>query len=221
MYPVKDYQTTSTNFADPILGAFFGLHLGVDFPVDVGTEVFAPVSGKIRAVQNTPDVGLLIELEGDDGYYHRFLHLSRQDVYLGQRVEKGARIALSGDSGSTSTGAHLHWDIRKPSVWNESFDNYINPKEYAKGENEMIDTDDKAIDLFVAVLHETAETITEEAIASIKWQPYATVIPALINYPKWRDQNDKLVAYDALLQSKTSGLTEGQLKVIKALKEVF
>lgn len=219
MYPVKDYQTTSTNFADPILGSFFGRHLGLDFPVGVGTEVYAPVSGRIRAVQNTPDVGLLIELAGDDGYYHRFLHLSRQDVFLNQRVEKGQLIALSGDSGSMSDGAHLHWDIRKPSIWNESFENYIDPKEYVKGDD-MIDTDDKAVDLLVAVLHETAESISKEAIASIKWQPYATVIPVLINYSKWRDQNDKLVAYDSLLKSKTS-LTPEQLKAIKSLKEVF
>jgi hypothetical protein len=142
MYPVKEYKNISTEFGEPVLGSYFGRHLGLDFPVGIGTEVFAPVGGRIRSVQSTPDVGLLIELDGDDGYYHRFLHLSRQDVYLGQRVEKGQRIALSGSSGSASTGPHLHWDIRKPSIWSDSFDNYIDPKQYVKGQDMPITAQD-------------------------------------------------------------------------------
>ena len=83
---------------------------------------------------------------------------------------------------------------------------------------EMIDTDQKAMDLLRLGLHDTTEDFTQEAIDSIKGQPYSAVVPALIQYPKWKQQNDWLVAFPQLqAQAAAGSLTKDQ--VIAFLQE--
>jgi hypothetical protein len=114
---------------------------------------------------------------------------------------------------------HMHISVNNvdaddPTPWNLN-----------KGADDMIDTDDKARDVFLAVFHDPGNTVSQEAINSIRGQSYATVIPALTKYAKWHDQNDKLVAYNGLEASKASGtLTDGQkkgLEALEALKEAL
>lgn len=153
--PLDTYSWVSSRHGDPVAGSRFGKHLGVDLACAVGTVVYAPVAGVIRSVTTTAQVGKQIELAGDDGRYHRFLHLSSQDVLAGQRVKEGQRIGLSGNTGSSSTGAHLHWDIRKPSGWADSYSNYANPA--------------TLVDLPVSLVNKPSQggdsvTLTEEAV---------------------------------------------------------
>lgn len=139
--PLDTYTKISTHYADPVPGSFFGKHLGTDYAVAIGAPVYMPASGTVRSVLTTYDVGKQIEVSGDDGYYYRFLHLSRQDVAVGQNLAEGQLIGLSGDTGAGSTGPHLHLDIRKPSVWSAAFSNYIDPEQYLKGsekEHDMV-----------------------------------------------------------------------------------
>jgi murein DD-endopeptidase MepM/ murein hydrolase activator NlpD len=123
--PLDHYTKITTYHGDAVRGSKFGKHLGTDYATPVGTPVVAPVSGVIRSVTTTPLIGKQIELEGDDGMYHRFAHLSAQHVVVGQRVSEGNWLGLSGNTGSSSTGPHCHWDTRKPSAWDASFSNYI------------------------------------------------------------------------------------------------
>ena len=44
------------------------------------------------------------------GFSSNFLHLSRIDVTLGQRVEQGQVIAAVGSTGRAN-GPHLHWGM--------------------------------------------------------------------------------------------------------------
>jgi len=101
----------------------FGRHLGYDYSLVVGIPVYAPEAGTIRMVNFSTVVGNQIEL-GSSGYYHRFLHLSRTNVKVGQVVKEGALIGWSGNTGKT-TGPHLHHDVRVPSAWNASFGNFV------------------------------------------------------------------------------------------------
>lgn len=128
-YPLNGSPTVTTKYMQPGLGSL-GKHLGIDYGVATGTPVFAPVSGVVRDLKNTSGPGSggkSIELAGDDGHWHRFLHLSEQMVVVGQRGAEGQQIARSGATGDV-TGPHLHWDVRKANTaWNDSLDNYLNP----------------------------------------------------------------------------------------------
>lgn len=108
-------------------GSYFKRHIGTDFRASVGTAVYAPIGGTIRRASTSSSGNKIIELAGNDGRWHRFLHLSGFSVSAGQKVSEGQLIGRSGNTGGVI--AHLHWDIRKANTeWNASFSNYYNPE---------------------------------------------------------------------------------------------
>ncbi len=85
-------------------------HKGVDFGMPVGTPIYSTGDGVITRVKNHPYAGKYIEIRHDGRYLTRYLHLHRITVKRGQKVKRGERIALSGNTGR-STGPHLHYEI--------------------------------------------------------------------------------------------------------------
>ncbi|WP_183383399.1 peptidoglycan DD-metalloendopeptidase family protein [Halomonas stenophila] len=85
-------------------------HKGTDFAMPSGTPVTAPADGRVEKVGNHPAAGRYIVVRHDNGYKTRYLHLSRPMVNRGDRVTRGERIALSGNTGR-STGPHLHYEV--------------------------------------------------------------------------------------------------------------
>ncbi len=85
-------------------------HNGTDFPLPIGTPILAPADGVVTRIENHPFAGKYIEIQHFGGYKTRYLHLSRFNVQRGQRVTRGQRIALSGNTGR-STGPHLHYEL--------------------------------------------------------------------------------------------------------------
>jgi len=89
-----------------------GYHHGIDFGLPVGTPMIASKKGTVTRVQYSPDsYGHWIEIDHGKGFKTRYAHLNSTQVVVGDVVEQGQRIALSGNSGK-STGAHLHFEIR-------------------------------------------------------------------------------------------------------------
>lgn len=88
-------------------------HKGVDFGVPTGTEVLAAASGTVSRVFSQPKGGgLIVEIVHDArGFTTQYMHLSKALVQAGQRVETSQVVALSGNSGGRSTGAHLHYGV--------------------------------------------------------------------------------------------------------------
>lgn len=95
-------------------------HSGMDIAVPTGTPVKAPAAGVVTFAG--PDLyltGGTLLLDHGFGVSSNFLHLSRIDVKVGDRVEQGQVIAAVGATGR-ATGPHLHWGMN----W---FDTRIDP----------------------------------------------------------------------------------------------
>lgn len=86
-------------------------HSGMDIAAANGTPVVAPASGVVTFAN--PDLyltGGTLLLDHGYGISSNFLHLSRIDVEIGQRVEQGEVIGAVGATGR-ATGPHLHWGM--------------------------------------------------------------------------------------------------------------
>lgn len=87
-------------------------HTGIDIPVPVGTKVYAANAGKV--VRTDPgggsDGGKYIIIQGTNGYWTNYQHLSVINVKEGDTVTAGQNIGVSGNTGNT-TGPHLHFSV--------------------------------------------------------------------------------------------------------------
>lgn len=87
-------------------------HVALDFGVPVGTPVHTTMDGKVvYAGWNDEGYGNLVIVE-QGAYKTYYAHLSKIPVDMGQRVQAGEIIGLSGNTGN-STGPHLHYEIRR------------------------------------------------------------------------------------------------------------
>lgn len=85
-------------------------HKGIDYGIPIGTPIIAPSDGVVeRVAYQARGAGRYIKIK--HGHISTvYMHLSKALVKPGQRVKKGERIALSGNSGG-STGPHLHYEF--------------------------------------------------------------------------------------------------------------
>ena len=86
-------------------------HSGLDVAATKGTAIQAPAAGIITFVN--PDLyltGGTVVVDHGHGVSSNFLHMSRIDVTVGERVEQGQVIGLVGATGRV-TGPHMHWGM--------------------------------------------------------------------------------------------------------------
>jgi len=86
-------------------------HTGLDIRAQTGTPVFAARGGTVKFAGVKSGYGNLIIIEHAGGYETYYAHLSKINVYVGLKVEKGDFIGRVGSTG-TSTGPHLHFEVR-------------------------------------------------------------------------------------------------------------
>ena len=86
-------------------------HQGTDWATPVGTAVVASCGGTVTRAGWASGYGYVVYIQHEGGRETRYAHLSRVLVSVGEQVEQGERIALSGNTGR-STGPHLHFEIR-------------------------------------------------------------------------------------------------------------
>ena len=134
---LKDFSAMIGRFADPCPGAVvtsnFGFrefdnkfHKGLDlgtggeniptYAAESGTVIFAGYSGS---------AGNLITIDHGNGLVTKYMHHSEIYVKVGDHVEKGQQIGLSGTTGR-STGNHLHFQVEENGV-------AVNPLLYLEG----------------------------------------------------------------------------------------
>lgn len=86
-------------------------HSGMDIAAPTGTPVKAPAAGVVTFA--APDLyltGGTVLLDHGFGISSNFLHLSRIDVKVGERIAQGQTIGAVGATGR-ATGPHLHWGM--------------------------------------------------------------------------------------------------------------
>lgn len=87
-------------------------HKGIDFAVPVGTAVKAPAVGTVETIGFDPKLGKFVIIDHGNNTKSRFGHLSVNDLLKeGDPVSAGQVIGKSGNTGSATTGAHLHFQI--------------------------------------------------------------------------------------------------------------
>ena len=86
-------------------------HSGMDIAAATGTPVKAPAAGLVTfAATDLYLTGGTLVIDHGHGISSNFLHLSRIDVAVGDRVEQGQAVAAVGATGR-ATGPHLHWGM--------------------------------------------------------------------------------------------------------------
>jgi murein DD-endopeptidase MepM/ murein hydrolase activator NlpD len=92
-----------------------GYHTGEDYRCDKGTKVVATTAGHVVALNTWgSDYGNHVVVQSDrttGKVRHGYCHLSRIDVAVGDHVDEGQQIGLSGKTGNV-TGPHLHYEER-------------------------------------------------------------------------------------------------------------
>ncbi|HEX6833622.1 MAG TPA: M23 family metallopeptidase [Rudaea sp.] len=90
-------------------GVLKSAHFGLDMAVPEGTPIHAPAAGIVTfAATGLVLTGGTVLVDHGYGLTSSFLHMSRLDVKVGDRVEAGQVIGASGVTGRAS-GPHVHW----------------------------------------------------------------------------------------------------------------
>ena len=85
-------------------------HEGIDISLSRGGAVVATGAGVVKSVLYQRNYGWVIDVQHTQDIVTRYAHLTKAMVKVGQEVDRGQRIALSGSSGR-STGPHLHYEV--------------------------------------------------------------------------------------------------------------
>ena len=89
------------------------MHWGMDFTARKGIPVYATGDGRVtRADNNSSGYGKHIRVEHGYGYMSLYGHLSKYNVRVGQKVERGDLIGFVGSTGR-SEAPHLHYEVWK------------------------------------------------------------------------------------------------------------
>ncbi|HUT98121.1 MAG TPA: M23 family metallopeptidase [bacterium] len=90
-------------------------HAGIDIACDEGRPVSATAAGVVVFASEDRHYGLKVVISHDSGYTTTYGHNSKLLVQVGDTVERGQHIALSGNTGA-STSPHLHYEIRRDDI---------------------------------------------------------------------------------------------------------
>jgi murein DD-endopeptidase MepM/ murein hydrolase activator NlpD len=85
-------------------------HEGIDVTAPMGSPIEAPAAGVVTDAGWESGYGNTVTIDHGYGITTKFAHASKLLVKAGQRVQRGQRIALVGNTG-LATGPHLHYEV--------------------------------------------------------------------------------------------------------------
>ena len=102
----SDYGTR----VSPMSGASSN-HKGIDIGASAGADIIAAADGTVTAASYSSAAGNYVMIDHGNGLTTLYGHCSQLQARVGQTVQAGDIIALSGSTGR-STGPHLHFEVR-------------------------------------------------------------------------------------------------------------
>lgn len=114
-----EFNEITTQYGELIDGV---PHLAIDIGCPEGSSVLASHNG-ILSYESTLLGGIVARVTGDQ-CYTRYCHLQGYWADNGEQVKAGDKIALSDNTGTASTGPHLHWECHTPDGV------FVNPMEF-------------------------------------------------------------------------------------------
>ena len=108
-------------------------HRGLDLSAPLGTPIYAIHDGRVVTVgMDTSGFGNYLIIEDEEGVRSTYAHCDTIGVREGQLVEKGDPVATAGSTG-TSTGSHLHLELRQDGEYLNPFFLLEGPGPYLSG----------------------------------------------------------------------------------------
>jgi len=102
---------TLTRTYEPDLG-----HFGIDIASTIGEEFISVAEGTVVSSGWTIDHGYVISVQHKEGILSVYKHCSKLYKTQGEKVFKGDVLGLVGNTGISSSGPHLHFEIWKDGV---------------------------------------------------------------------------------------------------------
>ena len=100
-------------------------HPYIDITAPAGSVVKATLDGTVISSGWNEDAGHTIQIQHTDDIISIYKHNEKLLKKTGDKVKAGTAIALVGNSGSLSTGTHLHFEL-----WHKG--EAIDPTKYIK-----------------------------------------------------------------------------------------
>ncbi len=113
--PVKGMVTTSYNIKEN--------HFGIDVVTKADESIKSPLDGTIIYTGFTVEDGFIVHIQHANNLMSIFKHNSRLNKKIGERVKTGEVISVVGNTGTTSNGSHMHFEL-----WYNGIP--VNPEEF-------------------------------------------------------------------------------------------
>lgn len=111
----KDGSYFQRAWGGVVTQGFHGGYRAIDYGIPVGSNIGAAAAGTVIAAKSPAawngGYGGMVVIQHNNGSQTLYAHLSQLKVSVGQTVQQGQLIGLSGNTGR-STGPHLHFEIR-------------------------------------------------------------------------------------------------------------
>ncbi len=131
IYPLPEgsYRKTSP-FGLRTLEHFYDgeehFHNGLDLAAPIGTPVYAALDGIVGEVSYQLEGGNYVLLNHNNDITTLYAHLNETLVTEGAVVSKGQQIATVGNTGTMTSGPHLHFELRREGE-------FLDPELYLSG----------------------------------------------------------------------------------------
>jgi murein DD-endopeptidase MepM/ murein hydrolase activator NlpD len=105
------------NFIPPVKGIIVNnfdkdkKHFGIDIALKKGSTVKSIADGRVIFANWSPDTGNTIIIQHPNNIISIYKHNSKLLRQIGDKVQKGEAITLSGNTGEQTTGPHLHFEL--------------------------------------------------------------------------------------------------------------